>query len=88
MGTAEQGMEARRRRDRRSRRAGGGAQRRRNPRSPVGSNFNDGVWAAYETFFHLFTGLRVYFHKSQGIFCKNADDGRPEALAGLLVGKD
>ena len=46
-------MEARRRRDRRSRRAGGGAQRRRNPRSPVGSNFNDGVWAAYETFFHL-----------------------------------
>ena len=32
-----------------------------------GINFNDGVWAAYETFFNLrsdYSGLRVDFYKT------------------------
>ena len=33
-------------------------------------------------------GLRVYFKETEGLFCKNADDVRPEAIAALLVGKD
>ena len=30
-------------------------------------------------------GLRVYFKETEGLFCKNADDVRPEAIAALLV---
>ena len=74
-------MEARRRRDRRSRRAGGGAQRRRNPRSPVGSNFNDGVWAAYETFFHLRSDCGLITKIFKGFFAKlPTTDGQKHSM--------
>ena len=33
-------------------------------------------------------GRRVDSQKDKGVFCKIANDGRPEALAALLVGKD
>ena len=33
-------------------------------------------------------GLRVEFEEKEGLFCKISNDVRPEALAGLLVGKD
>ncbi|XP_044408776.1 uncharacterized protein [Triticum aestivum] len=33
-------------------------------------------------------GLRVYFKETEGLFRKNADDVRAEALRALLVGKD
>ena len=36
----------------------------------------------------LKSGPRVDFPETAGLFCKTCDDGRPEAIGGLLVGKD